>query len=71
MDRNQILKEILNDKELCKKWKIDNVDDLSITPTSPYYNKFVEVLALIIKENDNNLSDSIIYKKIKNLHNIG
>ena len=69
MDRNQVLKEILADKELCKKYKITEVDKL--TTNAPYYNKLVEVLSVIINENDNNLSDSQIYKKIKNIHNIG
>lgn len=69
MDRNQILKEILNDKELCAKYDIHNVEQL--TTSAPYFNKFVEVLSVIINENANNLSETQIYKKIKNIHNIG
>jgi hypothetical protein len=69
MDRNQVLKEILADKELSEKYKIKEVDKL--TTNAPYNNKLVEVLSVIINENDNNLSDSQIYKKIKNIHNIG
>lgn len=69
MDRNKVLKEILADKELCLKYNIKEVDNL--TTNAPYYNKLVEVLSVIINENDNNLSDSQIYKKIKNIHNIG
>lgn len=68
MDRNKVLKEILNDEELCKKYSIKEVNKL--TTNAPYYNKLVEVLSIIINENDNNLSDSQIYKKIKNIHNI-
>jgi deoxyadenosine/deoxycytidine kinase len=69
MDRNKVLKEILADKELCKKHNIKEVEKL--TTNAPYYTKLVEVLSVIINENDNNLSDSQIYKKIKNIHNIG
>lgn len=69
MDRNQVLREILSDKELCEKYKIKDVNSLTSTP--PYNNKLVEVLSVIINENDNNLSDTQIYKKIKNIHNIG
>ena len=69
MDRNQVLQEILADKDLCEKYKIKNVSNLSTNP--PYNNKLVEVLSVIINENDNNLSDTQIYKKIKNIHNIG
>jgi hypothetical protein len=68
MDRNQILKEILKDNTLCEKWNVKNVDQL--TTNGPYHNKLVEVLAVIINENDNNLSEPIIYKKIKNILNI-
>lgn len=69
MDRNKVLKEILADEELCKKYKIKEVEKLTTNP--PYYNKLVEILSVVINENDNNLSDSQIYKKIKNIHNIG
>lgn len=69
MDRNQVLREILSDKELCEKYKIKDVQNLTSNP--PYNNKLVEVLSVIINENDNNLSDTQIYKKIKNIHNIG
>lgn len=69
MDRNQVLREILKDKELCDKYKIKDISSLTSNP--PYNNKLVEVLSVIINENDNNLSDTQIYKKIKNIHNIG
>ncbi len=69
MDRNQVLREILSDKELCEKYKIKDVNSIKSTP--PFNNKLVEVLSVIINENDNNLSDTQIYKKIKNIHNIG
>ncbi|AWG22596.1 hypothetical protein FFWV33_14205 [Flavobacterium faecale] len=69
MDRNKVLKEILSDKEICEKYNIKEVETL--TTNAPYHNKLVEVLSVIINENDNNLSESQIYKKIKNIHNIG
>ena len=69
MDRNKILREILNDKELCEKYNIRNVYQL--TTKGPYHNKLVEVLSILINENANNLSESQIYKKIKNTLNIG
>lgn len=68
MDRNKVLKEILADKELCGKYNLKDLDKL--TTNAPYNNKLVEILSVIINENDNNLSDSQIYKKIKNIHNI-
>ena len=69
MDRNKVLREILADEGLCEKYGLKEVDKLTTNP--PYYNKLAEVLSVIINENDNNLSDSQIYKKIKNIHNIG
>jgi hypothetical protein len=69
MDRNKILREILNDKEICEKYNIKNVEQL--TTNAPYHNELVEVLSILINENANNLSESQIYKKIKNSLNIG
>ena len=69
MDRNQILREILSGNEICEKYNVKDVKKL--TTKAPYYNKLVEVLSVIINENDNNLNDSQIYKKLKNIHNIG
>ncbi|NCO64654.1 MAG: hypothetical protein GW772_13010 [Flavobacteriia bacterium] len=68
MDRNQILREIISDKKICEQHKIKDVQTLTTTP--PYYNKIVEVMSVIINENDNNLSETQIYRKIKNLHNL-
>lgn len=69
MKRDQILREILNEEELIKKYKMKNISEYS-TSKAPH-NKLVEVLSVIINENDNNLSDTQIYRKIKNIHNIG
>lgn len=69
MDRNEILQEILSDKELQVKYKIKDISEYS-TSKNPN-NKLVEILSVIINENDNNLSENQIYKKIKNIHNIG
>jgi hypothetical protein len=70
MERNQILKEILSDSELIKKYKIKEKQLESLTTNAPYSNKIIEVLSVIINENDNHLNSSMIYKKIKNIHNI-
>ena len=70
MERDQILKEILSDSELMKKYKIKE-NELNKLKTSPPYNKkIVEVLSVIINENDNHLNSSMIYKKLKKVHNI-
>jgi hypothetical protein len=69
MDRNQILREILSDEDLVAKYNVRNPETLTTNP--PYNNKLVEVLSVMINDMDNNLSDSQIYRKIKNIHNIG
>lgn len=70
MERDQILKEILSDSELMKKYKIKE-NELNKVKTSPPYNKkIIEVLSVIINENDNHLNSSMIYKKLKKVHNI-
>jgi len=70
MIRDEILKQILADKELMNKYSIREKDLKELTTSAPYYKKIIEVMATIIIENDNNLSQSMIYKRIRNLHNI-
>jgi len=70
MGRNQILREILSDEEIMDKYKINKKELDSITTNAPYHKKVVEVLSVIINENDNHLNSSMIYKKLKNVHNI-
>lgn len=70
MERNQILREILSDPEITEKYNIKKSELDSLTTSPPYYKKIVEVLSVIINENDNHLNSSMIYKKLKNIHNI-
>lgn len=71
MDRNKITREILSDDELLKKYNIEKKSTETITTNGPYANKLIEVLSVLINDKDNNLNDSQIYKKIKNVHKIG
>jgi hypothetical protein len=68
--RNEILREILRDKELLEKYSIKEKEIEQITTSAPYTNILIEVLAIIINENDNKRSDRQIYSTIKNIHNI-
>lgn len=70
MERNQILREILSDPEITEKYNIKKSELESLTTSPPYLKKIVEVLSVIINENDNHLNSSMIYKKLKNIHNI-
>ncbi|MBV7270157.1 hypothetical protein [Winogradskyella luteola] len=71
MERNDILKEILSDPDLMEKYDIKEKDLKELTTSAPYNKKIIEVLSVIINENDNHLNSSMIYKKIKKVHNIG
>lgn len=71
MDRDSILREILSDSDLMEKYSIKDSELAGLTTLAPYHKKIVEVLSIIINENDNHLSNTMIYKKIKNAHNIG
>ncbi|MBS7332841.1 MAG: hypothetical protein KIG88_04510 [Weeksellaceae bacterium] len=71
MERNKILREILSDKELLLKYKINEKDLENLTTNPPYNNKLIEVLSVIINDKNNNMNDSQIYKKVKNIHKIG
>ena len=70
--RDKLLKEILSDKDLMEKYGLREKDikELSTTPSGPFTKKIVEVLATIINENANNLSDRQIYGRIKMIHKI-
>lgn len=70
MIRNKILKEILSDTELKNKYNLKNKELEELTTSPPYHKKIIEIMATIINENDNNLSNSQIYKRIKNIHKI-
>ena len=71
MERKQILREILSDPEIMEKYNIKKNELETLTANAPYYKKIIEVLSVIINENDNHLNTSMIYKKLKKIHNIG
>jgi len=70
MIENKIIKDILSDKELMEKYSLTDKDIKNLTTSPPYYKNIIEVIATIINENANNLSDSQIYRRIKNIHKI-
>ena len=70
MIRNEILKEILSDKELMEKYSIKEREIKELSTSPPYHKKIIEVIATIINENDNHLNPTQIYKRIKNIHKI-
>tara|TARA_R110000782_G_scaffold212467_5_gene300519 strand:- start:43 stop:258 length:216 start_codon:yes stop_codon:yes gene_type:complete len=71
MERDQILREILSDPDLMEKYDIKESELKNLTTNAPYNKKIIEVLSVIINENDNHLNTSMIYKKLKIIHNIG
>ena len=68
--RDDILKEILSDKELMDKYNITKEQLEDIKPNRAGSKKIVDVLSTIINENDNNRSSRQIYSTIKILHKI-
>lgn len=70
MERDQIIREILSDKDIMEKYDIKDDELKTLTTTPPFHKKIIEVLSVIINENDNHLNSSMIYKKLKNVHNI-
>ena len=68
--RDKIIKDILSDPELMEKYSIKKTDIEDLKITGPYHKKIIDVIATIIIENDNNLSESQIYKRLKNIHKI-
>ncbi|SHE83463.1 hypothetical protein SAMN05444278_106113 [Psychroflexus salarius] len=63
--RTKIIKDILFEPEIQKKYKLTE-DDLS----GMHRKKIVDVLETIINENDNGRTARQIYPTIKNIHKI-
>ena len=68
--RDQILKEILSDPDLMKKYNITTAELDNLQPFRPENKKIIDVLATIINENDNDRTGRQIYATIKNIHKI-
>ena len=68
--REEILKEILSDKELMEKYKITTKELKDLKALRPGSKKIVDVMYTIINENDNNRTSRQIYSTIKNIHKI-
>lgn len=67
---DNLLKEILKDKELASKYKIseDEIRKAKLAP--PYENKVIEYLSVIIKSKMVEMhGDITVYNKVKNLIN--
>lgn len=67
---DNLLKEILRDKELSRKYKIteDVIKKAKLAP--PYENKLIEYLAVSIKAKMVEMhGDITVYNKVKNLIN--
>ncbi|UPT70968.1 MAG: hypothetical protein M0D53_00695 [Flavobacterium sp. JAD_PAG50586_2] len=68
--RDEILREILSDPDLMKKYNISKAELDDLKPFRPESKKIVDVLATIINENDNDRTGRQIYATLKNIHKI-
>ena len=68
--RNDILKEIISDRDLMEKYNIKEKDLDEVSTAFNNRQTVVEVMSTIINGSDNNMSNSQIYKRIKNIHKI-
>ena len=65
-----LLKEILSDKELSSKYKITEKMIKNARLAPPYENKVIEYLAVIIKSKMADMhGDVTVYNQVKNLIN--
>jgi len=65
---NALLKEVLRDKELASKYKINEemISKAKLAP--PYENEIIEYLAVIIKSKMlDNHGDVTVYNQVRNL----
>jgi hypothetical protein len=70
MTQIELLREILKDPILKQKYRIpeSELENISFDVTSQY--PIVEVLKTIIQQKAENVSDSNVYKNIKNLFSV-
>jgi hypothetical protein len=70
MTQIELLREILKDPMLKQKYRIpeSELENISFDVTSQY--PIVEVLKTIIQQKAENVSDSNVYKNIKNLFSV-
>lgn len=70
MNRDEILREILSDPQLMEEYNLTQEDVKKMRANGPYHHTIEKVLGTIINQNDNHDSATVIYNKIKNIHNI-
>lgn len=70
MTQLELLKEVLNEPMLRQKYNIpeEELKKVSFDTTSPY--PIIEVLKTIIQQKSENVSDTNVYKNIKNLFSV-
>ncbi len=70
MTQLELLKEVLNEPMLRQKYNIPEAElkKVSFDTTSPY--PIIEVLKTIIQQKCENVSDTNVYKNIKNLFSV-
>lgn len=70
MERDEILREILSDPLIMENYNLTAKEIAELKTNAPYFKKIQEVMAVIINENDNHLSSTMIYTRLKRIHNI-
>jgi hypothetical protein len=70
MTQIELLREILKDPMLKQKYRIPESELESISFDVPSQYPIVEVLKTIIQQKAENVSDSNVYKNIKNLFSV-
>ena len=70
MTQIELLREILKDPMLKQKYRIPESELESISFDAPSQYPIVEVLKTIIQQKAENVSDSNVYKNIKNLFSV-
>ena len=70
MTNTELIKEILSDSKIKGKYNITESDLNSINGDARYQKEIVQLIKEIVNDNDNHISATKSYNKLKNILNI-
>ncbi len=70
MTNTELIKEILSDSKIKEKYNITESDLESINGDSRYQKEIVQLIKEIVNDNDNHITATKSYNKLKNILNI-
>jgi actin-related protein len=70
MTNTELISEILSDSDIKEKYNISESDLNNINGDARYQKEIVQIIKEIVSDNDNHISATKSYNKLKNILNI-